>query len=112
MLMLGGPMLMDMLLVALLLGFAAAGSVAVLRALPPIRGWARAGRKPWACDVCSSVWAVANWLAAGVLSGELEEFRLGFRSIACALAAIGICLLVLTWASLGAPPALPGERGS
>lgn len=80
---------MGLVLVAL----AAFYSVVLLRVLPPFARWARAGRRPWACNVCmafwtSGVWAVSAWPTA--LVGTLSlEFAL--RLAACA----GLVFLLL-----------------
>lgn len=42
----------------LLLGLSAASAVVLFRALPPGKQLAATGKKPWACDICMSFWAI------------------------------------------------------
>jgi len=43
---------------ALLLGFSAATLITLFRAIPLGQWLVKTGKKPWACDVCMSFWAV------------------------------------------------------
>lgn len=98
-------MLSATVLLALLMGLAAFALVESARRLPVIREWAQAGRKPWACDPCSSFWAPL--LVAPVFGIAFGEWR----SVALAqLPASGVCLLMLTWRSSKTPsnPSLGG----
>ena len=61
-------MISDLLLWSLAVGSTSAGLTTAIRALPLVQRWMFERRKPWACDVCMSVWTVAG-LSLGVASG-------------------------------------------
>lgn len=59
-----GLEVLDLLLMALLVGLSSAGLTIVVRHAPFIRGWVERGIKPWACDVCMTFWGVLIFTAA------------------------------------------------
>jgi hypothetical protein len=80
--------MINLLAYAILLGAAAATAVTLFRALPPGKGLAKTGRKPWACDICMSFWSTLLLaLAAGAL-GLVSSVR----EVVAALPAYMICL--------------------
>jgi hypothetical protein len=46
-------------LLAVLLGATSAGLTVMVRAMPFVARWVDAGKKPWACDVCMTLWVTA-----------------------------------------------------
>lgn len=60
---------MSLLATAILLGMVAASAITLFRALPPGKRLAATGKRPWACDICMSFWAV---LALTVVAGDLK----------------------------------------
>lgn len=100
-----------MIELALLLAFATFGLVSVVRKLPRVHRAVVAGTKPWACDACFSFWAAlavyVGYVAVRVLVDDLEALKLLAWG-----AAVGACILLLTWSNTLAPaafelPALP-----
>lgn len=52
----------------LLLGLAAMWLTTAVRAVPPFKAWTQAGRKPWACQLCMSLWSTLALVLALVVS--------------------------------------------
>lgn len=53
----------ELLLTSLLAGLSSAALIVLLRAAPFIRTWTQQGTKPWACDVCMSLWTTLAVMA-------------------------------------------------
>lgn len=48
--------MLELFILALLIGLSSAGATVVIRQAPFIRGWTAANVKPWACDICMTFW--------------------------------------------------------
>lgn len=94
--------MVDILLTALWIGLSSAALTVILRAAPIINKWALAGKKPWVCDVCMTLWMTG--LFTGVLhyqgsKAALAAFAPGY--------ALGKWILLRLSDPMGPPPALP-----
>lgn len=92
---------------AVILGLAAFLAVVIMRSLPLIRTWVRAGIRPFACDKCMSA-----WFALGFHYPRSPTLAPPWSWWLVTAAAAGICLLVLTWYGPGAPSQPPLTRGN
>jgi len=63
----GTPFLVEVLLWSLYIGLTAAGATVALRALGPVQKLVLGRQKPWACDVCMSLWTTLGISSAGAL---------------------------------------------
>lgn len=90
----------SVLLWALVIAPTAAGFIIALRALPWVERLVWARKKPWACDICMSVWSTL--LFGGLLSAAMRD-PLALSSCGPAYAGCMFVLRLLT-EPRGAPP--------
>lgn len=90
-----------MLTAVAILGLAAFFTVSVIRRLPGVDRWTLSGVKPWACNLCMSVWTSLAWMlvtrAPGVFRGDYIASGLTWAATG------GICLIMLEWSESLAP---------
>lgn len=96
-----------MLTVVVVLGLASFFAVSAIRRLPVVEGLTLTGVKPWACNLCMSLWVSLAW----TLVTWHATLRVDYIASAMTWAATaGVCLLTLEWseslAPTGAPPTL------
>jgi hypothetical protein len=90
-------------MLSIVLGLCALITVQLVRTLPPVARWTLAGRKPWACHVCMSVWTALAWGSA--IDGYRWIRNTGAGpEIYEILAAAGLCYLALRFLDTQAPP--------
>lgn len=90
-----------MLTAVVVLGFASFFAVSAIRRLPVVEGWTLTGVKPWACNLCMSLWVALAWTlvtrAPGVFRGDYIASGLTWAAVA------GVCLVMLEWSESLAP---------
>ena len=82
------------------LGLCALMTVEVVRRLPGIEARVLAGKRPWACHACMSVWAALFW--GGAICGY--RWPLPGPEIYETIAAAGLCYLLLRFLDTKPPP--------
>lgn len=48
--------MLDLLLISVWVGLSSAAATVIVREAPFVRGWVLSGVKPWACDICMTLW--------------------------------------------------------
>lgn len=81
-------------------------TIQVVRALPFVAVWTLAGKRPWACHVCMSVWTSLAWGSSGDAYRWLNGHDAWGGDLRASLAAAGLCYLALRFLDTK-PPALP-----
>lgn len=87
---------------ALIVGLTTFFVVRTLRVLPAVRDWDRAGRRPWACDVCMTFWVAGLWTLV-----LLWPPPFSWRDLVMWPAGAGVALLILDWLGRPPPPEVP-----
>jgi hypothetical protein len=94
----------EILLTAVWVGLSSATLTCILRFAPVIHRWVLAGKKPWVCDVCMTLWTVAL-ITTGL-------YYAGFKAALAASApgyAIGKWMLMRLTDPQGPPPVIPPD---